>query len=536
MTTEPQSSHRYWFFLLAALAVLMAAIDATIVAVALPQLTDALHAPLTWVGWTLTGYQLMQLVMMPVAGRLSDTLGRKRVFLFCTGAFTIGSLLCGLAPSIWWLIAFRMVQAVGGGGLMPSAVGIVSDQFGRRRAQAIGLFTSIFPIGGIIGPNLGGYILHNWSWRELFFVNVPLGMVVLVGVYFLLRADKPTVGKLRVDFMGIGLFAGAVVALTYGMTRLGDDSTLISSPLLWGLFVASAALFGLFLRHIARAAEPLVPYNLVARNPFLAANLYNVFYGAAAFGFSSFLPYYAVTKFGMDAFQSGAVLTPRAIAMIVVSALASMYVIKLGYRFPMIAGVVLVSFSLLLLGQGWTEVQLGGVTLSGFWLLAGIIAIGGMGMGLGAPASSNAGIDLAPSEAAAITGLRGMFRQTGGVIGIAGVVLALSYFPDPGQGLAEIYLVLAAVMLVTVPLAFMIPDTAWERRHARRQARAAREAAPAESPPAIPPIPIARVAPGPVVADGSDQRTAAVGAAAPVPVPPAANGRLPVHSDPSRDR
>ena len=473
MTSEPDSSSRYVFFLLSALAVLMSAIDSTIVAVALPQLTDALHAPLTWIGWTLTAYQLVQLVMMPVAGRLSDTLGRKRVFLFCTGAFTLGSLLCGLAPSIGLLIAFRALQAVGGGGLMPSAVGIVSDQFGRRRAQAIGLFTSIFSIGGIIGPNLGGYILHNWSWRELFFVNVPLGVIVLVAVHFLLRQDQPTDDALRIDFLGMGMFAGGIIALMYGMTRLGDDPTLISNPLLWGLFVASAALFGLFLRHIARAAEPLVPYDLVARNPFLAANLYNLFYGAAAFGFSSFIPYYAVTRFGMDTFSSGAVLTPRAIAMIVVSALASMYVIKLGYRFPMIAGVGLVSLSLLLLGQGWTEVQLGGVTLSGFWLLGAIVGLSGAGMGLGAPASSNAGIDLAPSEAAAITGLRGMFRQTGGVIGIAGVVLALSYFSDPGEGLTKIYLALAGVMLITVPLAFLIPDTAWERRHARRQLRGA---------------------------------------------------------------
>src|SRR5919109_3099675 len=118
---------RYVFFLLSALAVLMAAIDSTIVAVAIPQLTDALNAPLTWVAWTLTAYQLVQVVMLPLAGKLSDSLGRKRVFMFCVGSFTIGSVLCGLAPSIWTLVAARAVQAVGGGGLMPSAVGIVSD-------------------------------------------------------------------------------------------------------------------------------------------------------------------------------------------------------------------------------------------------------------------------------------------------------------------------------------------------------------------------------------------------------------------------
>ena len=168
--------------------------------------------------------------MMPVAGRLSDTLGRKRVFLVCTGLFTLGSLLCGLAPSIGWLIAFRVLQAIGGGGLMPSAVGIISDQFGNRRAQARGLFSSILPIGAIVGPNLGGFLLHAWSWRALFFVNVPLGVVVLIGVYCLLHDEHAH----RRDYTWISrasaLFAGAVLVLMYGMTALGNDRGLVRSP------------------------------------------------------------------------------------------------------------------------------------------------------------------------------------------------------------------------------------------------------------------------------------------------------------------
>ena len=111
----PTIPSRYLFFGLASLAVLMASIDATIVAVAIPALEDAFGAPLTWIGWTLTAYQLVQVVMLPLAGKLSDTLGRKRVFMFSVGAFTVGSLLCGLAPSIGLLIVFRALQAIGGG-------------------------------------------------------------------------------------------------------------------------------------------------------------------------------------------------------------------------------------------------------------------------------------------------------------------------------------------------------------------------------------------------------------------------------------
>ena len=465
----PAAKTRYAFFLLSALAVLMAAIDSTIVAVAIPQLTDALNAPLTWVAWTLTAYQLVQVVMLPLAGKLSDSLGRKRVFMFCVGSFTFGSLLCGLAPSIGFLILFRALQALGGGGLMPSAVGIVSDEFKERRAQAIGLFTSVFPIGGIIGPNLGGFILHNWSWRELFFINVPIGLVVMVGVQRLLASSPPAERRVRLDFKGLALFAAAMVALLYGMTELGNNPEAAGSPLLWALFVGSVLLFGLFLLHIRSAPEPMVDYQLLVRNPFLAANLYNFLYGAAAFGFFSFVPYYAVARYGMTPFESGAVLTPRALAMLAVSTLASLFVIRLGYRLPMLLGMFLVVISLLLLSEGWGSLPIDGVTISAFWVMAVIVTISGIGMGFSAPASNNAALDLAPGKAAALTGLRGMFRQTGGVIAIGAIVLALSFFPDRAQGMSVIFRVLAGILLLTVPLTWMIPDTARERYLRERQ-------------------------------------------------------------------
>jgi MFS family permease len=221
---------RHVFFGLAAVAVLMGSIDLTIVAVALPQLTDALHAPLTWVSWTLTAYQIVQVIMLPLTGKLSDTLGRKRVFIFCVGMFTLGSLLCGLAPSIGALIAARVIQAIGGGGLMPSAIGIISDQYQKHRARAIGLFSSVFPIGGIIGPNLGGYILEHWTWRELFFINVPIGIGVLLGVWLLLKEPRVTGLRASLDPIGLALYAGALALLMYAITALADAPELWRSP------------------------------------------------------------------------------------------------------------------------------------------------------------------------------------------------------------------------------------------------------------------------------------------------------------------
>jgi EmrB/QacA subfamily drug resistance transporter len=454
---------------LAAFAVLMASIDLTIVAVALPQLTDAFQAPLSWTTWTLTAYQLVQVIMLPLAGRLSDTLGRKRVFVFCVGAFTAGSVLCGLAPSIGLLIAFRALQALGGGGLMPSAIGIISDQYQKRRAQAIGLLSSVLPIGGIIGPNLGGYILEHWTWREIFFINVPIGIAVFAGVWLLLK--EPEVGWQwpRVDPLGLAFFVGALGLLMYGLTMLADNPELIRSPGLWALVAASVVLFTLFLRNAQRSANPVIEYKLLAEKPFLAANLYNFFYGSVVFGFFSFVPYYAVVRYGMSPFQSGALLTPRGIAMVVTSALASVFLIPLGYRLPMLLGMFLIAASLLLLGQHVTVVQIGSTTIGGFWLLSFILAISGVGMGLANPAASNAAIELAPRQAAEITGLRGMFRLTGGAFTISCTVLVLSTFSNQAEGLEFMFSLLAVVLLVTtVPLTLMIPDFArerWRREH-----------------------------------------------------------------------
>jgi MFS family permease len=186
---NPSRGHA--FFLLSAAAVLMSSIDNTIVAVAIPELERSFGAPLSWISWTLTVYQLVQVVMLPLAGKLSDSLGRTRLFVACVAIFTVSSLLCGMAPNIGLLIVFRALQAIGGGGLLPSAVGIIADQYRDRRAQAVGLISSVMPMGTILGPNLGGFLLQNWSWHALFWVNVPIGLVVVIGVLLLAEARPP---------------------------------------------------------------------------------------------------------------------------------------------------------------------------------------------------------------------------------------------------------------------------------------------------------------------------------------------------------
>lgn len=451
-------------FVLAALAVLMSSIDNTIVAVALPQLTSALDAPLSWVSWTLTGYQLVQVVMFPLAGKLSDSFGRTRVFLVCVTTFTLASLLCGMAPSIGLLVLFRAIQAIGGGGLLPSAVGIVADQYHERRAQAVGLIGSAMPLGTIVGPNLGGLLLQLGTWRALFWINVPIGALILAGVLLVApRASSRPRHRLRVDVVGLALYGLAILGLTYAMSLVASDPTQARSPLVPGLVVLSLVLGVAFVLHARRAEDPIMDYRLLAQGPFRAANLYNFFFGGVTLGVFSFVPYYAVLHYGLTPFQSGAVLTPRALLVFTTSILGSVYIIRFGYRLPMLLGMGLNAVTLLLLAAGLSGVQIGPVSVQGFWWLALVLAIAGLGNGFGNPASNNAALELAPHQAAAITGIRSTFRLTGGALSIAAIVLALSFYSDQAQGFTVIFLVFTAILLASVPLVFAIPDLARER-------------------------------------------------------------------------
>ena len=462
-------SRAYVFFALAALSILMVSIDSTVVSVALPSMVENLHTTLVWVGWTFTAYLLTQTAVMPLAGKLTESFGRMRVFLGCVGLFTLGSLLCGLAPNIQLLIAFRVLQALGGGGILPSAAGLVAREFPQNRARMIGLFSSIFPIGGIVGPNLGGLIVELWSWREVFLINVPIGLVVLVVLWRWGQAPEET-HRRSMDVAGALLFAAAITALLAALTLLGNDTSPIRSPTFWGLLVASIVLLGVFAWQEVRAEEPVLEPRLVVRGPFLAVNTYNFLYGACVFGFFTFVPYFAVVQFGMTPAQSGAVLTPRSVVAIATATTASMFLVRWGYRAPMLVGMACMVAALLLLSQGLGELTLGSLHVSAFPLLAAQLLIAGIGTGLSAPSSNNAILDLLPERTAVITGIRGVFRSTGGVVGTAGIVLALELSPDKAAGLRGIFLFLAVLLLFTIPLTLAIPDTARARQRERATA------------------------------------------------------------------
>jgi len=450
---------RYFVFAVVSLSLLLIAISGTAISVAFPVITSSFGASLILAGWVLSVYQLVATAAMPLAGKAGDIFGGKLTFMVSLSVFTVGSLLCAVAPNIQFLIASRVIQGIGGGSFLPLAAGIVADEFPRARQQAIGLFTSIFPIGQIIGPNLGGWMVHAFGWRSIFWFNIPLGAIAFIASAFLLQSGQREEGHM--DLVGASLFTGSLFAFISGLSEMGsskDESSWVISGL---LLVTSVILIIAFIRHEGKSKNPIIDLQILKEKPFIAANIYNFIYGACIFGLMSFVPLYAVSVYGMSTLESGLILTPRSVGMMAASTVTSIFLMRWGYRWPMLIGTITIVFSLCLLGVESPGINVLGIQLSSTALLVVIMLLSGIGMGVASPAANNACIELMPQRVATITGVRGMFRQSGGTISIAVTSLLLENIADMAHGFALVFFGLAAVMVITAPFVFAMPKGPW---------------------------------------------------------------------------
>jgi EmrB/QacA subfamily drug resistance transporter len=446
---EPGSRPRL-IFAVVSIALFMASVDQTIVATALGALQHDLHTAVNWSSWTITIYALGQIVAMPTAGAISDMYGRKKVFIGAVVLFTTASLCCGLAKDIYVLVALRALQALGGGAFMPSATGIVADEFGRNRDRAVGLFSSVFPIGGIVGPVLGGVFVTYWSWRGIFLVNVPIGIILFfLAIMFIPNSAKKS--PKRLDLAGIALLATGLLGVMLAISYLGSATASPLSVLFIGPLAVGLIALVFFVRHAARAPAPFVPLRLLAGGEFAIMNVINFVVGSAILGFGALVPLYAEDRYGMATLAAGTLLTARAIGMISIAALAAFALRRTGYRLPMIVGLSIASVGLFLLFCS-------PLALGPYWWLALAAGLTGMGFGMALPASNNATLQRAPENTAAVAGLRGMFRQSGGITGISLITAVVARSADPGLALAHSFLILGFVCVCLLPLILLVPD------------------------------------------------------------------------------
>jgi EmrB/QacA subfamily drug resistance transporter len=441
---------RYIIFTAVGIGMMMVSISGSVVAVAFPEIIADLRTSLILAGWVLSVNLLSSISFMPIIGKLCDAWGNKNTYVLCICLFTLGSLICALAPNIEILILGRFIQGIGSGGFLPSGTAIVAAEFKDRRQQYIGLLSSVYAVGTIVGPNLGGWLTTAFGWQSNFWIFVPFGGLTLIFALILVPKSKGDASKL--DLPGAGFIVTILAALMLGISFMGNTEQ--GTPwLAVGLLLTLAlVLVFVFLRRQTRVKNPIIEPEMLQEKRFLAANMYNFLLGAGIFATMSFLPLYGVSIFGLSIFDSGFVMTPRSIGVLIASTLVSIYLLRLRYRRPMITGTVVTVITLFILAV-LARISVTSWPISGFSLLAVLFLINGVAQGVTLPAANNACIELMPERVGTITGVRGMFRQIGGSIGISVVTLALHNSGSYQQGFFIVFIGTGVLLLISLSAA-----------------------------------------------------------------------------------
>jgi EmrB/QacA subfamily drug resistance transporter len=393
------------------LGMLLAALDQTIVATALPTIVGELRG-LSHLSWVVTAYLLASTVTTPIYGKLGDMVGRKPVFQFAIVVFLIGSALSGMSQSMGQLIAFRAVQGLGAGGLMALAMAIVADIVSpRERGKYQGYFGSVFALSSIIGPLLGGLFTDNLTWRWVFYINLPLGAAALVVTALTLHLPRHRVQH-SVDWLGAALLMAGVTSLLL-VTVWGGTEYAWGSAQILGLASAALALLVAFAFRERRAAEPILPPRLFRNRVFLVAAALMLLVAMGMFGSIVYLPVFLQIVTGVSATNSGLLLTPLMLGFIVSSAVVGRLVTATGRYKPFpIAGLAvgLTGFALLTtIGVGTSQ-----VTVSAYMVLLGI------GIGAAMPVAVLSVQNAAQAgEMGTATSAVSFFRSLGASLGVA---------------------------------------------------------------------------------------------------------------------
>ena len=400
------------------LATLLAALDQTIVATALPRIASDLHgfADLSWV---VTAYLVSSTVTVPLYGKLSDLYGRRRLFVVSISIFVAGSLLCAVAQSIGQLVAFRALQGIGAGGLLPLSQAAIADLFSpRERGRYQGFIGAMWAMAAVAGPLLGGTLTDHATWRWIFLLNLPLGALALAVVVRTL----PTSFRVRrheIDYAGAVALTIAVTTLLLATSWGGVTYAWDSIQVLGALLVAAVGL-GAFVQVERRAREPLLPLGLFRQPIFAVTSSAAVIVGALLFGVTIYVPVFVQGVLGQSATHSGVVLIPLSLAWVASSFVCGQLVARTGrYRIFPIVGTTLVLLGVLVLAS--IDTGTSGSTV------AGALVVMGLGMGVTWPvyvvATQNA---VEPADLGVATATLVFFRTMGGSLAVAALGVLLT--------------------------------------------------------------------------------------------------------------
>jgi MFS transporter, DHA2 family, multidrug resistance protein len=340
-----------------ALAAFMEIMDISIANVALPHIAGALSSSQNESTWVLTSYLVTNAVVMPISGWLANNFGRKRLFITCIAGFTLASLLCGLAPNLPTLILLRALQGATGGGLQPVGQAILSDSFPEeKRGMASAIYGIAAVVAPTVGPTLGGWLTDNHDWRWIFFINVPVGIALIMLVIPLIKDSGPQrkARALSVDWLGFGFVALSLGCLQVVLDR-GQDDDWFGSPVILTLAIVSAVAFALLIWRELSHEHPMVDLRLMKNREFAVTFVLMLMLGFMLFGSTFLLPAYTQQLMGYRAVDAGMVLTPGGIATILLLPFVGRSINKVDLRVLVAIGLIIGGVSLLFM----TNVYLG---------------------------------------------------------------------------------------------------------------------------------------------------------------------------------
>jgi len=442
-------------------------LDVTVVNIALPSIQHDLHAPVSGLQWTVDAYTLVVASFLMLAGSTGDRVGRRRTFQVGLATFTLGSLLCSLAPGLGWLIAFRAVQAIGGSMLNPVAVSIIANTFtdDRERARALGFWGAVFGLSMALGPVLGGALVATVGWRGIFWVNIPVGIAAIVLTALVVpesRAARPR----RVDPVGQVLIIVMLASLIYAIIegpRLGWGSATILT--LFGLAALAAVALGTYE---PRRDDPLLDLRFFRSAPFTGTVLIAISAFSALAGFLFLNTLYLQDARHLSALHAGLYTLPMAAMTVLLAPLAGRITGQRGPRLPLLAAGVMTTAGALLM---W------GVTATTpvAWLLLAYLAFG-IGNGMVNPPISNTAVSGMPrAQAGVAAAVASTSRQVGGSLGVAltGSAMASALHGPLGTGFVPAshagWLIIAGCGVVVL-VTGLVTTGRWARATAARTA------------------------------------------------------------------
>ncbi|OXB93050.1 MDR family MFS transporter [Parageobacillus galactosidasius] len=391
------------------IAMFFGALEGTVVGTAMPRIVGELGG-LSLMIWLTTAYMLTSTTIVPIAGKLADLLGRRVIYVTGLVIFMVGSALCGMADNMTELIIYRGLQGIGGGIMMPMAMIVIGDVFtGKERAKWQGVFGGLYGLASVIGPQVGGFIVDHLNWRWVFYINLPVGILATIFIAMGLSKYK-TEGPVKFDLAGMFTMVVGVVSLLLALTFGGDKYEWTSWQII-ALFAAALVFLTLFVFVERKAEEPILPMHLFKHRTFTVLNGIGFLMSVGMFGAVMFVPFFMQGVVGVSATQSGTIMTPMMITMIIGSVIGGRIVYKIGVKPQLMIGMAIMAAGFGLLSTMDVDTSK--------WTATLYMIILGLGMGLVMPILTLALQESFPkSELGVVTSSSQFFRSIGGTFGM----------------------------------------------------------------------------------------------------------------------